>query len=163
MARFYFSRWLPGGKRVYLYSINVMRARHPAWFKEDLAHLFELLASRAIRPRVAGRISFGEVAEAHRCLEAGGLQGKLVLCPDLLTQREPLATVLLTRAREDRVELLSRSSSLFEHDLFGKPVSTFPDHALSAGQGIPHAKPFSARLADVKMALQHRLHVLERR
>ena len=94
MARLYFSGWLPGGKRVYLYSINAMRVRHPAWFKEDLAHLFELLATRAIRPRVAGRISFGEVAEAHRCLEAGGLQGKLVLCPDLLTQREPLSTVL---------------------------------------------------------------------
>jgi hypothetical protein len=27
-------------------------------------------------------------------------------------------------------ESLSRSISLFEHDLFGKPVSTFPDHAL---------------------------------
>jgi hypothetical protein len=26
----------------------------------------------------------------------------------------------------------SCSSSLFEHDLFGKPVSTFPDHALVA-------------------------------
>ena len=97
MARLYFSGWLPGGKLVYFYSINAMRARHPAWFKEDLAHLFELLASRAIRPRVAGRISFGEVAEAHRCLEAGGLQGKLVLCPDLLTQREPLSTVLGTK------------------------------------------------------------------
>ena len=97
MARLYFSGWLPGGKRVYFYSINAMRARHPAWFKEDLGHLFELLASRAIRPRVAGRISFGEVAEAHRCLEAGGLQGKFVLCPDLLTQREPLSTVLATK------------------------------------------------------------------
>ena len=97
MARLYFSGWLPGGKLVCFYSINAMRARHPAWFKEDLAHLFELLASRAIRPRVAGRISFGEVAEAHRCLEAGGLQGKFVLCPDLLTQREPLSTVLATK------------------------------------------------------------------
>jgi hypothetical protein len=28
------------------------------------------------------------------------------------------------------VELASRSSFLFEHDLFGKPDSTFPDHAL---------------------------------
>jgi hypothetical protein len=28
----------------------------------------------------------------------------------------------------------SRSSFLFEHDLFGKPVSTFPDHALGAGK-----------------------------
>ena len=44
---------------------------------------FELLATRAIRPRVAERISFDEVAEAHRRLQAGGLDGKLVLCPDL--------------------------------------------------------------------------------
>jgi hypothetical protein len=29
------------------------------------------------------------------------------------------------------VESPSRFSSLFEHDLFGKPVSTFPDHALA--------------------------------
>jgi NADPH:quinone reductase len=32
---------------------------------------------------VAERISFDDVAEAHRRLEAGGLEGKLVLCPDL--------------------------------------------------------------------------------
>jgi NADPH:quinone reductase-like Zn-dependent oxidoreductase len=83
IARLYVSRWLPGGKRARLYSINAMRARHPAWFREDLERLFGLLASGAIRPRVAERISFEEVAEAHRRLEAGGLEGKLVLCPDL--------------------------------------------------------------------------------
>jgi NADPH:quinone reductase len=44
------------------------------------------LASGAIRPRVAERISFDEVAEAHRRLEAGGLEGKLVLCPDLASR-----------------------------------------------------------------------------
>jgi NADPH:quinone reductase len=75
--------WLPGGKRLRLYSINLMRARHPAWFREDLERLFDMLAAGAIRPRVAERISFDEVAEAHRRLEAGGLEGKLVLCPDL--------------------------------------------------------------------------------
>jgi NADPH2:quinone reductase len=73
--------WLPGGKRVRVYSINATRARHPAWFREDLERLFGLLATGAIRPRVAERISFEEVAEAHRRLEAGGLDGKLVLCP----------------------------------------------------------------------------------
>lgn len=78
--------WLPGGKRIRLYSINAMRARHPTWFKEDLARLFDLLASGAIRPRIAGRISFDEVADAHRRLEAGGLDGKLVLCPELPLQ-----------------------------------------------------------------------------
>ncbi|MBI3595649.1 MAG: zinc-binding dehydrogenase [Nitrospirae bacterium] len=87
---------LPGAKRLRVYSINVMRALHPAWFREDLERLFGLLATRAIRPRVAERISFDEVVEAHRRLEAGGLEGKLVLCPELPSpsdwvppQREP--------------------------------------------------------------------------
>jgi NADPH:quinone reductase len=96
IARLYLWRWLPGGKRAFFYSINVMRALHPAWFREDLERLFGLLATRAIRPRVAERISFDEVADAHRRLEAGGLEGKLILCPDLASrsdrappQREP--------------------------------------------------------------------------
>jgi len=83
IARLYLWRWFPGGRRALFYSINVMRARHPAWFREDLERLFGLLAAGPIRPRVAERISFDEVAEAHRRLEAGGLEGKLVLCPDL--------------------------------------------------------------------------------
>jgi NADPH:quinone reductase len=65
-----------------IYWINVMRVRHP------VERLFGLLATRAIRPRVAERISFDEVAEAHRRLEAGGLQGKLVLCSDLPSRRD---------------------------------------------------------------------------
>ena len=88
IARLYLWRWLPGGRRARFYSINVMRARHPAWFREDLEQLFGLLTTRAIRPRVAERISFEEVAEAHRRLEAGGLEGKLVLCPDLPSRRD---------------------------------------------------------------------------
>ena len=79
----YLWKWLPGGRHLRAYSINLMRAQHPAWFLEDLERLFGLLATRAIRPRVAERISFEEVAEAHRRLEAGGLDGKLVLCPEL--------------------------------------------------------------------------------
>jgi hypothetical protein len=35
------------------------------------------------------------------------------------------------RARWLFVESPSRSIFLFEHDLFGKPVPTFPDHALA--------------------------------
>jgi NADPH:quinone reductase len=87
IARVYLWRqmlsWLPGGKRISIYSINLMRARHPAWFQEDLEQLFGLLAAGVIRPRVAERISFDEVAGAHRRLETGGLDGRLVLCPDL--------------------------------------------------------------------------------
>ena len=82
IARLYLWRWLPGGKRAQFYSINVMRARHPGWFREDLEQLFSLLATRSIRPRIAERISFDDVLEAHRRLEKGGLEGKLVLCPE---------------------------------------------------------------------------------
>jgi NADPH:quinone reductase len=88
IARLYLWRWLPGGRRARFYSINAMRAQRPAWFREDLERLFGLLATRAIRPRVAERISFDEVAGAHRRLEAGGLEGKLVLCPDLPSRRD---------------------------------------------------------------------------
>jgi len=90
IARLYLWGWLPGGKRACFYSISVMRARHPAWFREDLERLFGLLATGTIRPRVAEQISFDEVAEAHRRLEAGGLEGKLVLCPDLPSRRDRL-------------------------------------------------------------------------
>lgn len=81
IARMYLWGWMPGGKRTRFYSINVMRARHPEWFKKDLAHLFELLKEGRIDPKVAERITFEHVIDAHRRLEAGGLEGKLVLCP----------------------------------------------------------------------------------
>ena len=83
IGRMYVWGLLPGGKRTRFYSINVMRARHPEWFKEDLAHLFDLLKQGVIRPRVAERIAFEQVPDAHRRLEAGGLEGKIVLCPEL--------------------------------------------------------------------------------
>jgi NADPH:quinone reductase-like Zn-dependent oxidoreductase len=83
IARMYLWRFLPGGKHARFYSINALRARHPTWFHEDLERLFGLLAAQAIRPRIAERISFDEVVDAHRRIEAGGLEGKLVLCPDL--------------------------------------------------------------------------------
>ena len=72
---------MPKGKRTCFYSINVMRAQHPDWFKQDLAHLLEWLGEKRIKPIVEERICFEQVADAHRRLEAGGLEGKLVLCP----------------------------------------------------------------------------------
>ena len=85
IARVYLWRsllsWLPGGKHVRIYSINAMRASHPDWFREDLEGLFGLLATHTVRPRIAERISFDKVADAHRRVEAGGLEGKVVLCP----------------------------------------------------------------------------------
>lgn len=102
LVRVYFGRWLtswlPGGKRPRFYSINLMRALHLGWFKADLGQLFAMLARGEIKPRVAERIAFDEVADAHRRLEAGGLDGKLVLCPSLPLRIERTAPV-----RESRV------------------------------------------------------------
>ncbi|PSC03307.1 hypothetical protein SLNSH_19825 [Alsobacter soli] len=75
--------WLPRGKHIRVYSINLTRVRHPDWFRQDLQALLGMLATRKIRPRVAERISFEQVSDAHRRLEEGHLMGKLVLCPDL--------------------------------------------------------------------------------
>ena len=88
IGRLFLWRWSPGGRRAFFYSINAMRLQHPAWFTEDLKRLFALLAGGAITPRVAERIPLDQVAEAHRRLEAGGLEGKLVLCPELPTRRD---------------------------------------------------------------------------
>lgn len=108
IARLYLWRLLPGGKRARFYSVNVMRARHLAWFKEDLERLFGLLATGTIRPRVADRISFDEVPEAHRRLEAGGLEGKLVLCPDLPSRRDRVPPQRETAAASKAAEILLR-------------------------------------------------------
>lgn len=81
IARLYLWGWMPRGKHTRFFSINVMRARHPDWFKHDLAYLFGLLKQGSIRPNIAERISFDEVADAHRRLDAGGVEGKIVLCP----------------------------------------------------------------------------------
>jgi NADPH:quinone reductase len=88
IARLYLWSWSPGGRRAGFFSVNVTRVQHPTWFSEDLGRLFSLLATGAIRPLIAERISFDQVAEAHRRLEEGGLEGRLVLCPDLPSRRD---------------------------------------------------------------------------
>jgi hypothetical protein len=54
----------------------------------------------------------------------GCAAGAALLCSIQENPEQP------TRARWLQVESSSRSRSLVEHDLFGKPVSAFPDHAL---------------------------------
>ena len=60
----------------------------------DLERALRPVAARAIRPRVAERICFDEVADAHRRMDAGGLDGKLVPCPDLPSRTRPSSLVL---------------------------------------------------------------------
>jgi NADPH:quinone reductase-like Zn-dependent oxidoreductase len=111
IARLYLGRLLPGGKCARFYSVNAMRARHPSWFKEDLEQLFGLLTTGAIRPRVADRIPFDEVLEAHRRLEAGSLLGNLVLCPDLPSRPDRVSPQLDTAMTSKESSTMQRVSS----------------------------------------------------
>jgi NADPH:quinone reductase-like Zn-dependent oxidoreductase len=56
-----------------------MRRKHPEWFREDLAHLFAMLAEGRIDPVVAEILPFEDVRRAHERIEAGEVAGKLVL------------------------------------------------------------------------------------
>jgi NADPH2:quinone reductase len=70
---------LPGRKRVLPYSIQWLKRRRPAWFREDLAALLSLLSQRKIKPIVAARLPLREIRRAHELLGAGGVTGKIVL------------------------------------------------------------------------------------
>jgi NADPH:quinone reductase len=71
--------WLPNGHATAFYSIGAMRRKHPDWFREDLATLFEMLAEGRIAPVVAEVLPLSEVRQAHARVEAGDVAGKLVL------------------------------------------------------------------------------------
>jgi NADPH:quinone reductase-like Zn-dependent oxidoreductase len=74
----------PGApSRVVFYDIADRRARHPDWFRSDLAALFTLLGDGAIAPRVQRVFALDEAVEAHRLIEAGEVEGRLVLDPGL--------------------------------------------------------------------------------
>lgn len=71
-----------GRRSTSFYSITTMRRKRFEWFLADLAELLALARRGAIRPRISERIGFDEVAEAHRRLERGGVEGKIILLPN---------------------------------------------------------------------------------
>lgn len=73
---------LPGGKKVSLYSIQMLKRRRPGWFREDLGTLLDLLAERRVEPVIAARLDLSEAARAQELLAEGSTVGKIVLsCP----------------------------------------------------------------------------------
>jgi NADPH2:quinone reductase len=73
-------RWFgSANKTVSFYSITDVREKHPDWFREDLASLFQLLAEGRISPRVWKVLPLSEAAQAHRMIEEGEVEGKIVL------------------------------------------------------------------------------------
>jgi NADPH:quinone reductase-like Zn-dependent oxidoreductase len=72
--------WFPEQDRsTTFYSITDMRTAQPQWFRDDLASLFDLLAEGTIKPRIWKTMPLQEAAQAHRYIEAGQVQGKIVL------------------------------------------------------------------------------------
>lgn len=70
---------LPGRKRVTPYSIQTLKRLKPAWFRQDLITLFDLLRQQKIKPLVARRFPLAEARLAQEQLAQGGVTGKFVL------------------------------------------------------------------------------------
>jgi NADPH2:quinone reductase len=70
---------LPGRKRVVPYSIQTLKRLKPAWFRQDLITLFDLLQQQKIKPIIAQRFPLVEARHAQELLGKGGVIGKIVL------------------------------------------------------------------------------------
>ena len=54
----------------------------PAWFRQDLLTLLDLLKQGSIKPLIAQRLPLEEARRAHEMLGEGGVLGKIVLMPN---------------------------------------------------------------------------------
>src|SRR5262249_30269468 len=70
---------LPGRKRVVPYSIQWLKRLRPAWFRQDMIALFDLLQQQKIKPLIAQRLPLAEARHAQELLGKGGVTGKIVL------------------------------------------------------------------------------------
>ena len=67
------------GRRGAFYGITRLYRRDKRPLKEDLPTLLEMLRAKTIRPRIAMRLPLLAGREGERLLEAGGVNGKIVL------------------------------------------------------------------------------------
>jgi NADPH2:quinone reductase len=82
------SRLLPGRKRVVPYSIQTLMRLKPAWFRQDLITLFDLLEQKKIKPLIAQRLPLTEAKQAHELLGKGGVTGKIVLVSSPISEAQ---------------------------------------------------------------------------
>ena len=69
-------------KRLRVYSVQMLKRRHPDWFRDDLTALFDLLANDEIKPVIAEKLPLEQAALAHERLSDGAIVGKIVLLCD---------------------------------------------------------------------------------
>ena len=91
---------IPGKKRGTPYSIQTLKRLRPAWYREDLSALLELLRQGKIKPIIAERIPLDEVARAHELLGRGSVMGKIVLLCD--TRHGELSSLTPVRSEKMR-------------------------------------------------------------
>jgi NADPH2:quinone reductase len=72
----------PGRKSMVPYSIQWLMRFKPAWFRQDLLTLLDLLKEGQIKPLIAQRLPLQEARRAHEMLGEGGVLGKIVLLPN---------------------------------------------------------------------------------
>lgn len=72
----------PGRKKMVPYSIQWLMRLKPAWFRQDLLTLLDLLRQGKIKPLIAVRLPIQEARRAHEMLGEGGVLGKIVLLPN---------------------------------------------------------------------------------
>ncbi len=78
---------LPGRKRVVPYSIQTLKRLKPAWFRDDLTAVFDLLQQRKLEPLIARRFPLAEARQAQELLAKGGVTGKIVLLSEGATSK----------------------------------------------------------------------------
>ncbi len=72
----------PNRKRSVFYDIRPFAKIHPAWYREDLTALFDLLVDGKLHPVIAARLPLQEAPRAHELVEHAQVQGKIVLIPN---------------------------------------------------------------------------------
>jgi NADPH:quinone reductase-like Zn-dependent oxidoreductase len=83
LAWYILRNWfLPGRKSMVPYSIQWLMRMKPAWFRDDLFTLFDLLHQKKIKPLIAQRLPLCQARQAHELLGNGGVIGKIVLVPN---------------------------------------------------------------------------------
>jgi NADPH2:quinone reductase len=66
-------------KRLKIYSIQMLKRRHPDWFRQDLTTLFDLLRRGQLKPIVDRKLPLEQAALGQELLVKGGTVGKIVL------------------------------------------------------------------------------------
>jgi len=66
-------------KRLFIYSIQTLKRRHPDWFRQDLTTLFDLLGRGELKPLIDRRLPLEQAALAQELVAKGETIGKIVL------------------------------------------------------------------------------------